>query len=141
PCCCVALLLPLWTPAEQASLVLHTATPRPPVIGADRGRFLDHLDGEIAAADLPHLARGHELVERIERLVERRGLVREMQLVEIDAVGPEPPERVVTRARDVGGARPALAFVVDRSAELGGDERSIAATGQRPAEELLAPGP
>ena len=84
------------------------------------------------------LPAAHERVERAERLLERRRLVGEVQLVEVDAIGAEPAQRVVARPGDVRRARATLALVVDRAAELGGDQRFVAPTGEGPAEELLA---
>ena len=49
--------------------------------------------------------------------------VREVQLVQIDAVRAEALQRIVARPLDVGGGRAALAVVVDRASELGRDQR------------------
>ena len=47
---------------------------------------------EVRAADVPHLAVAHEVVEGAQRLVERRRRVRPVQLVEVDVVRAEPPQ-------------------------------------------------
>ncbi len=77
-------------------------------------------------------------VERAECLLERRRLIREVQLVEVDVVGLQSLQGVLARTPDVRGGCAALALVVDRDAELGRDQRLIAAAAQRPPEELLA---
>ena len=63
-----------------------------------------------------------------------------MELVEVDVISAEATKRVVAGAWDIGRARPALAIVVDRPAELGGDQRAVATAGEGQAEEFLAAG-
>ena len=53
-------------------------------------RLVQLLGGEIRAADLPHLARLHQLVQRAERVGNRNVRIGLMQLVEVDVVGSEP---------------------------------------------------
>ena len=66
-------------------------------------------------------------------------VVGEVQLVQVDAVGAEPPQAVFARARLMYAARrAALALLVDRSAELRRDQRLVAPRAERAAEELLA---
>ena len=59
--------------AQQAVLVLHAHEPRDARARAlMRVGLVDHLGREVAAPDLAHLARAHQLVERAERLLDRR---------------------------------------------------------------------
>ena len=82
----------------------------------------------------------HELVERTQRLLDRCRRIGDVQLVEVDAIGAEPAQTVVDGALDVRAAR-ALVVLVDLGAELRGDDRLVATTGERAAEELLAARP
>ena len=102
--------------------------------------FVDHLGGEVARADLAHLARAHQLVERAERLVDRHGAVGHVQLVEVDAIGAEPAEAVFDGAPDVRRAR-TLVVLVDLRAELRRDDRFVPTAGESAPEVLLAARP
>src|SRR6185436_3818228 len=62
-----------------------------------------------------------------------------MQLIEIDVVGAEALQAVVTRPAHVLGPR-ALALLVDRHAELRRDDRLMSTRRQRPSEVLFALG-
>ena len=121
--------------SQQAVLVLHAHETREPAVGADARGLVDLLGREVAAADLEHLARAHQLVERAERLLERRRRVGKVQLVQVDAVGAEAAQAVFDRARDVRRARTALALLVDRTAELRRDDRLVATRAERAAED------
>ena len=76
-----------------------------------------------------------EVVERPERLLDRRGAVGPVELVEVDAVGAEAAEARFARGDDVvvrqraGPPRP--------EADLGGDEHVVAPVADRGAEDLL----
>ena len=66
---------------------------------------LDHLPGgEVRAADVADLALAHEIVERAQRLLDRRQRVGAVELVEVDPVGLEPPQAVLDRLHDVARA-------------------------------------
>ena len=135
----------------------------------DAGRLGDAPALEVRAADVAQLAVAHEVVEGAQRLVERRRRVRPVQLVEVDVVRAEPPQRALEGVDDVpprralaqlprrgvgcgcalGGVARALedARAIEGRAlaggarELGGDDRLVAAAAQRLADVLLgAPG-
>src|SRR6202522_2436165 len=48
---------------------------------------------EVRATDVPHLARVHQVVQCTQRLVDGRSRIWTMELVEVDVVGPQPPQR------------------------------------------------
>ena len=81
--------------------------------------------GEVGAADVAHLARAHERVERLERLLERRQPVPLVDLIEVDDVGAQPLEARFAGADEV----PARQALVVRArahgeARLGGDQHA-----------------
>jgi hypothetical protein len=51
--------------------LLHTAVAREAARLADAARALDPPRGVVATTDVAHLAGGHELVEGLERLLQR----------------------------------------------------------------------
>jgi hypothetical protein len=62
---------------------------------------LDDLAGwERGGADVADLALAHEVAERRQRLVDVGARIRAVDLVQVDPVGVEPPQRVLHRADD-----------------------------------------
>ena len=60
---------------------------------------LDDLPGrQRRAADVADLALLHEIVERAQRLLDRRPRIGDVLLVEVDVVGAEPSEARLDRA-------------------------------------------
>ena len=57
---------------QEAVLVLHVDERAHAAVGRRRDRLVDLCRAEVRAADLPHLARRDELVERFERVADRR---------------------------------------------------------------------
>ncbi|GMA93670.1 hypothetical protein GCM10025881_04940 [Pseudolysinimonas kribbensis] len=88
--------------AQQVVLVLraHEAGDSEPA-GCRLGRS-DLVGIEVRVADRDHLALHDELVERAESLLDRHRRVGGVLLVEVDAVGAEPPERSLDGGTDVG---------------------------------------
>jgi len=70
--------------------------------------LLDLLGRVVGRADEANLAGPHELVERAERLVDRRSLVRLVHLVDVDHVGAQAPERCLACRVDVRARAAAL---------------------------------
>ena len=89
-------------------------------------------------ADVARLPLAHELVERAERLLERRDVVRSVVLVEIDDVGAQPLERRVDRLADVRARTTRLGSVAHVAAELRGEHDAVAPALECLAEERLA---
>ena len=89
---------------EQAVLVLERRRPGPgpaPRSSRPRRAARRQVRDSRAAATLPSR---DELVERLERLLDRRHAVRAVVVVEVDAVGAQAPERVLDRPADVVAA-------------------------------------
>jgi hypothetical protein len=72
---------------EHAVVVLHVHELRH-TRAPDRGGVLEHLGREVRAADLPHLARGDELGERLEGVADRSVRARHVQEIEVDVSVP-----------------------------------------------------
>ena len=84
--------LPLGSGLQPGVLALLGHERRQSPLGRDRVRLLDHLRGEVGGADRAHGALLDELVQRLQRLLERRHAVRAVVLVEVDPVGAEPAQ-------------------------------------------------
>jgi len=104
---------------------------------------LDDLPGlPVRGADVANLALAHELVQRGQRLLDRRDRIGEVELVQVDPVGLEPPERCLDGDTDVaaGAARSPIRAVlaVHVAAELGREHDLLAAALERVADEGFA---
>ncbi len=101
-------------------------------------RLVDLGGGHVRTPDLPGLARLNEALQRTEGLLDRHGRVGEVQLVEVDTVGAQPPQARLDGRRDPAGARAAFAGrrAVARP-ELRRDHDFIAAGRQQTPEQLL----
>ena len=103
---------------------------------------LDHLPGgELRAADVANLAGADEIVESAQRLLERRHLVPHVQLVEVDVVRSQPPQRALDSPQDVAarGARAVVPPVARPHVrpELRREDDVVPAPLEDPAEDLL----
>src|SRR5260370_678974 len=105
---------------DEAVLVLAGDEGVEGAVARGPGR-LDHLPRcVVGAADVAHLALAHEVVERAQRLLDRRQRVRAMHLVEVDPIGLEALQAPLHSAHDVAPRRalePLL--LVHGHAELG----------------------
>ena len=101
---------------------------------------LDDLAGrEGGGADVADLALVDEVAERRQRLLDVGARVGAVDLVEVDPVGAQPPQRVLDRADDPA-ARVALpvGVLAHRVVELRGEDDVVApAAGERLADDLL----
>ena len=88
--------------------------------------------------DVAHLPFAHELVERAERLLERRDAVGGVVLVEVDHVGSQALQRAFDRLADVLAGTARLGAVAHVAAELRREEDPIAPALERFPEERLA---
>ena len=129
-------------PVVQRVLVLR-GDERAQSLGARGPVRVHHLPGrEVRAADVPDLALGHELGQRLERLRDRGDQVGLVKLVEVDVVGAEPAQAGLDRAPHVAPGGPGTPVRAVRAAhvhaELGGHHHVLTALAERPAEQLLA---
>jgi hypothetical protein len=79
------------------------------------------------------------LVEGAKRVGDRDRRIRLMQLIQVDAIGPEPSEAILEGLPHVLGACP-LSLRIDPHAELRGDNRGVTAGRQRASEKDFALG-
>ena len=107
----------------------------------DRERALEGRHVDLGEPERAHLALGRELGHRADALLDRDVLVDPVQVVQVDDVDAESPQRCLAGLADVLG--PAVAadlarcVVLDDQAGLGGDLDLVAAPGEGPADELL----
>ena len=122
---------------------LDAVIPRPaePLARSHRHR---ELPGRVVrAADVPHLARSDQVVERAQGLVDRSLRIGRVRLIEVDRIGPQPAEAGLAGVEDVParqalivGARP------DPDPALGRQHEPIATPrrgGEPAADHLLGP--
>jgi hypothetical protein len=96
--------------------------------------------GEVAAADVEHLALADELFHRLPDLFPRRRPVDVVHLVEVDVVGLQPAQAVLAGLADVvGGEVPVVRAGAHRLVDLGreNDPLPAPALGEPAADDLL----
>ena len=104
----------------------------------DLARALERLRLVVRRAVGADLALGDELLERADRLLERRVGILFVVLVQLDVVGLQALQRRVERGADVLARAAPLRAVAHRLAELRGEHDLVAASLQHPAEQRLA---
>ena len=99
--------------------------------------------GVVGAADVAHLARAHEVVERLHRFLERRQAVPLMDLVEVDDVGAQALQARLAGADEVPARQaPVVGAGAHRETRLGGDQHAgLAVAAHRLADNLLGEPP
>ena len=123
---------------EPGVLALLADERRQAALGRDRVCLLDHLRGEVRRADRADRSLLDELVERAERLLDRRDAVGAVVLVEVDPVGLQPAQRGLDRLADVGAGAASGLAVAEVVAELRREHDPVAPPGERAADDLLA---
>src|SRR2546429_397557 len=84
------------------------------------------------------LARPHQLVERVERLLDRRGVVVVVELVQIDTVGLEASQAGIDGLDDVCSRRALAVGARSRAAaDLGSEHDLVPSTEQGTADDLF----
>ena len=110
----------------------HAELPRDPRCLLERGRLV------VRRADGEDLALVDELLQRTERLVERRPLVLLVVLVEVDVVGLQALQRCVESAADEVAGAVLLVVGVEHGAPLRREHDLVAPPLQHLAEDRLA---
>ena len=130
--------LPLDLAEQQVVARLHRLEAHEVARLAPPDRARQPVREEVRAPDVARLPGPDDGVEGLERLVDRRVGIREVQLVEVDVVGAEPAQRRVDRVEDVL-ARVALVPRVGTGAPvaLRRDDELVALPAQPPADDLL----
>ena len=118
---------------EQAQLVLQRDEGGRALRRRRLGRGVDPRAVEVGAADLAHLARVDQRLQRAERLLDRHVVVGPVHLVEVDAVRAEP-----ARATPRTPGRTDVGMGAVHRPELGGHDHVVPRRPERPTEELLA---
>src|SRR4051794_8191526 len=88
-------------------------------------RLTKLLEGEVRTADLPYLARPHQLGQSAERFRNRHLPVGSVELIKVDAIRSEALQTRFDRQPDILWAR-AAALALHRDAELGGKHNLLA---------------
>ena len=103
-----------------------------------RDRVREEPGREVRGAHGADLARAHEAVERLERVLERDVRVGRVELVEVDVVDPEAAQARVAGGADPVRLQPGPAGVADGHADLRGQDHLVAAALQPGRERPLA---
>ena len=108
-------------------MVLHGHEAVPAVLARHVQRLGKLPRRHAAGAQIAHLAGAHQRVQRIERFFERGGRVPAVNLVQVDVVHVEPPQRIFARLDDVLAAQAAAVGSRPHGAvHLGGDHDVVA---------------
>ncbi len=132
--------LPFLLAVEEVVVVLHAdeAGPAVPVGEVERLGELPRVHRR--RAQVAGLARLDDVVQRLERLLDRCVAVPPVNLQQVDVVQSQPAERVVDLGEDrLPGQSPAVGPGTRLAVDLGGDDRRLAVgeVAQRPAQDLL----
>src|SRR4051812_32946581 len=108
------------------------------VLLGDRQRLHQVPAGEVRAADVAKLALAHQVRERIQRLLDRRGGVEAVQLEQVDVVRAEPLQGALYGA-DQMMARGTEVIRISAGAEggLGREDDAVASPRNGAPEDLL----
>jgi len=126
--------------SDEIIEVLHRNRPRVSLPVGDHDHLRELVGGHGRAADVAHLARLNDLVERVHRLLDRRVRIEAMELVDVDVIGLQALQLLVDRGQQMLAAgadvvlRRALA-----DADLGRDHEVLAPRHlhERGAHDLL----
>ena len=79
--------------------------------------------GEVAASGVAHLAGTHQVVEGADRLLERRGLVKDVSQIDVDIVRVQTGQGTLDLTDDVDpGQSPVVRSIAGGGGHLGGDD-------------------
>ena len=113
--------------------------PLKPPVARDPLCLDDLAARECGGADVADLALVDQVGQRRQRLLDVGMRFGAVDLVQVDPVGAEPPQRVLHRADDpAAGAALPVGIVAHRAVELGGEDHVVPpAAGERLADDLL----
>ena len=98
--------------------------------------------GEVAGRGVQDLALVHEVVERAQRLLERRVVIEAVQVEHVDAIGRKTTKTGLDGANQVQARRTACVRVLARrEVRLAGDHHLVPLIGDEAAEDLLGAAP
>ncbi len=133
--------LPLDAPLQDVvgRLLAHERVP--PVLSRNPERLADLPRRERRAGEVADLPLADQVIQRGEALLDGRGRVRAVQIVQVDVVRAQPAQADLHRAHQVVPAAPLVVRPVpDGPPPLGGHDDLLARQPlQRPADDLLAP--
>src|SRR5690348_2342703 len=119
--------LALFLAVDQIVMVLHRDEAMPTPFAGHVERFAELPCRHAAGAEVAHLARAHQRVERLERFLDRSFEVPSVDLVEVDEIGLEPAQRRVAGLEDVLAAEPAaIGTRAHRTIDLGREHDLVA---------------
>jgi hypothetical protein len=127
---------------EQVVAGLHAVQPRQPERLGAPDRPYQLVGQEVRAAGVPDLAGVDQIIQRAQGLVDRRRPVISVQLVQVDVVGLQPPQRGVDGRHDVlAGVAAVKRRRPGRGEALGGHDEPVPLAPQPAAEDLLGDAP
>ena len=122
--------LVLGLPSLQGVVDLLGHEPREPVALGDAQGLHQVPGGEVRGADIAHLAVADQVIQRRQRLLQRRQTVPLVHLVEVDVIGPEPAQAGFARGDDVVTGQPGVVGPLTHGeAHLGREQHVIAPAG------------
>src|SRR5205823_6639221 len=133
----LALLLAV----EQVDEVLHADKPGPAVALGHCERLAELPSIHRRGADIARLARLHDVVQCLERFLDRRLVIPAMNLVEVDVIHAEPAQAGVDLAHDCFARQAAAVRTGAHPAIYLGRNDHLVAAGEildSPSEDLLA---
>ena len=112
---------------QQIILRLHRDEARPAVAFGGMLHFGEAPGFHGGSADVARLPGLHDIVQRLHRLLYRRGLIEAVDLKQIDIVQAEPGQAVVDRLEErLAREQPCVGSVPPREERLGGDHHFVA---------------
>src|SRR5450759_2738405 len=99
--------LTLFLPVEQVVVVLHRYEARPAVESLKMQGFAEFPGEHRGGSDISGLSRFHNVIQRLQRFLDRHRMVPAVDLVEVDVVRAEPGEAGVDLGEDRLARKPA----------------------------------
>jgi O-acetylserine/cysteine efflux transporter len=117
--------------------LLADKTPQAKAVGGAQ-RLHQLPRGVVGGADVPHLARPDEVVQSVQRLVQRGPAVPLVHLVQVDVISAQAAQAGLAAGDDVVARQPGVVRAATHAhPDLGGHEHPVPAAAQDLAEDLL----